>query len=351
VLVLTLWLYVEDESLSRVQRMALLMLMALCVTVHLTHLPLGLALIALAWLWLRARPAAALRRRLWAPATALLIGLAAIGGWNSARVGRFTLAPGSAAFVLGHLVETGIASRMLDAHCPERAYWLCPYRARLPLGTDDLLWVDGLDLQPWDHPAAVRGELSRLLRDSLREVPLLHLRVAVLSTLRVLGSFATGEGLDADARPRIEAQLKTLAPGDVPAFLASRQQQDAIPIAMLRQLHRPIAWLMLALALGALLRGARRGGSSTPQLRFLGFVTLAWLLNAVLSANLSGVYDRYESRLIWLFGLSLLAALPLPERTRWRSRRREPRPSEALASNASRALESQASPDDAGLAS
>jgi len=310
VLVLALFLYIEDDDLSRLQRLALLGLIALCVTVHLTHLPLGLALLALAWLGLRRSE---LRRRILAPALALLAGVAAIGGWNSTRVGHFTLAPGSDAFLLGHLVDTGIASRMLDAHCPERGYWLCPHRARLPMGTDQLLWVDALDIQPWENPAAVSGEVSRLLRDSLREEPLLHAQVALSSTLQVLGRFATGEGLDPDARDLIEPQLLKLAPGDVPAFAASRQQRGAIAVDTLRSLHTPIGWALIAFALFALARWARQKDIGSAELRFLGFVFAAWLLNAVLSANLSGIYDRYESRLLWLFGLSLLAWVRLPK--------------------------------------
>jgi hypothetical protein len=311
-LVLALWLYVEDGSLSGAQRAALLALCALCVSVHLTHLPLGLALIGLAWLCLRAQRAAELRRRLLAPAVALLVGLAAIGGWNASRVGRFTLASGSDTFLLGHLVDTGIASRMLDAHCAQRDYWLCPHRARLPMASDELLWVDALGLQPWQHPAAVSREVSRLLRDSLREVPLLHAQVALLSTLHALGRFATGEGLDGDARPQIEPHLRKLAPADVPAFVASRQQRDGIAVAQIRQLHTPIGWALIALALSALARSAQRRDFATPLLRFLAFVAAAWLLNAVLSANLSGIFDRYESRLLWLFGLGLSAWPKLP---------------------------------------
>jgi hypothetical protein len=310
VLVLALWLYVEDEQLSRVGRLALLALIALCVAVHLTHLPLGLALLAFAWLGLRSQ---ALRRRLVGPALALLAGLAAIGGWNSARVGHFTLASGSDTFLLGHLVDTGIASRMLDAHCPERDYWLCPHRERLPMGTDQLLWVDALDIKPWEHPAAVSGEVSRLLRDSLREAPLLHLKVALVSTLQVLGRFATGEGLDPDARELIEAQLQKVAPGDLASFAASRQQRSGIAITKLRELHTPVGWALIAFALFALGRWARHRQLGTPELRFLAFVFTAWLLNAVLSANLSGIYDRYQSRLLWLFGLGLLAWIRLPK--------------------------------------
>jgi hypothetical protein len=264
------------------------------------------------------RKAHGLQRRLLAPAAALLLGLAAIGGWNTSRLGHFSLASGSDTFLLGHLVDTGIASRMLDAHCPERDYWLCPHRDRLPMGTDLLLWVDKLDIKPWEHPAAVSGEVSRLLKDSLREVPLLHAQVALDSTLRVLGRFATGEGLDGDARDVIEPHMQKLAPGDVRAFNASRQQRDAIAVPKLRQLHTPIGWMMIAFALAALTRWAWRNDLGSAELRYGAFVVLAWFLNALLSANLSGIYDRYESRLLWLFGVWLLASIRLPTTERMR---------------------------------
>jgi hypothetical protein len=318
VLVLALWLYLEDETLSLAPRLALLSLIALCVTVHLTHLPLGLALIGLTWLCTRG--SAGLRRRLAASTLALLLGLIAIGGWNASRVGRFTLASGSDTFLLGHLVDTGIASRILDAHCGERDYWLCPHRGRLPIGTDELLWVDALDLHPWENPALVSQEVSRLMRDSLRELPLLHARVALASTLQVLGRFATGEGLDADARSLIEAQLQPLAPADVTAFATSRQQRDAIAVTAIRRLHTPIGWLFICVTPLMFARALRRKEPATPRLRLLAFVTAAWLLNAVLSANLSGIYDRYESRLVWLFGLALSAWLELDEHRQSRSR-------------------------------
>ncbi|HTU60951.1 MAG TPA: hypothetical protein VMF89_21005, partial [Polyangiales bacterium] len=84
-------------------------------------------------------------------------------------------------------------------------------------------------------------------------------------------------------------------------------------ITKLRGLHTPIGWALIAFALFALARWARHRHTGTPELRFLAFVFCAWLLNAVLSANLSGIYDRYESRLLWLFGLGLLAWIRLPK--------------------------------------
>jgi hypothetical protein len=87
--------------------------------------------------------------------------------------------------------------------------------------------------------------------------------------------------------------------------MASRQQRDAIALEPLRRLHTPVGWALIALTLGVLARGTWRKQLASVALRFVAFVVLAWLWNAVLSANLSGVYDRYESRLVWLFALAL----------------------------------------------
>jgi hypothetical protein len=314
VLVLALFLLLEAGDLGRFERCVLLGLVALCVSVHLTHLPIGLGLLAVGWL-AHARGAFRPPSRVLAPALALLAGLVGIAGFNFARSGRATLAAGSDAFLLAHLVESGIASRELAAHCADRDYMLCPYRARLPMSTDAFLWVDVLDIHPWERPEATAREAHRLLSDSLLDFPGLHLWIAMSYTLQTLARFGTGEGLDSDASPRVQAQIAMFAPRDVPAFRAAKQQADALPVAALRRVHTPFGWLVLALScalagLAALPAFAHL--RREPSVRLAAFVLSAYLLNAALSANLSGVYDRYETRLVWLMALGPWAY--------WRSR-------------------------------
>jgi hypothetical protein len=302
VLVLALFMLLEARDLRRLERGVLLALVALCVSVHLTHLPIGLGLLALAFVaYLRSGERALSRVR--APALALLAGVVGIAGFNYARTGRMQLASGSDAFVLAHLVESGIASRVLSEHCPERDYMLCPYRAQLPMSTDRFLWVDALDIYPWQQQEAISKETKRLLKDSLIEHPFLHVQVATSYTLAVLGRFATGEGLDSDARDLVEPQIAASASRDLAAYRAAKQQHDALPVAALKRVHTPFGWLMIALAtalcLAALVpRFARLRGD--PGVRFAAFALAAYVLNGALSGNLSGIYDRYESRIVWL---------------------------------------------------
>jgi hypothetical protein len=310
VMVLAIFLLVSEADCSRLERGLLLALLALCAAVHLTHVPIALGVLAVAWLVLRWRRDSRALARVAMLGLAVLLGLAGMLGFNWTRTGRATLAAGSDAFLFGHLVDSGIARRMLDEHCPERDYWLCPFREQIPMSTDELLWADKLGLAPWQHPEQVSREAKRLLHDSLREHPGLHLKVALRYTGLGLTRFRTGEGLDGDARELIEAQIARHARADLHAFRSSRQQASALPVDHLRALHTPIGWLALAGSLILLLMAAAavRGTSlQDPSLCLLLFSAAAYLLNGVLSANLSGLYDRYESRLIWLFVLGLWA--------------------------------------------
>jgi hypothetical protein len=315
VLVMALWLLMFDTELERWQRWALCCVTALCVTVHLTHLPLGLGLVIAAFGLLRSTGQTRSWQRIRAPFVALLIGVLAISGFNYLRSGRATLASGSDTFLFGHLVDSGIASRLLDEHCPERNYLLCPQRRSLPMSVDELLWVDKLDLHPWQRPHEITQETQRMLRDSLREYPALHLQVAIDYTLRVLSRFRTGEGLDADARPLIEAQLARYVPDDLPAFRSARQQANQIPVDQLRALHTPVGWSLFSLGSLVLLLAAVAGRNSFAHRGacFVAFVFAALLLNAAISGNTSGVYDRYQARLVWLVALGLSGCWPLPQ--------------------------------------
>jgi hypothetical protein len=315
VLVMALWLTMFDTGLERWQRWALYCITALCVTVHLTHLPLGLGLLLAAFGLLRSTGHPRPWQRIRTPLLALLLGVLAIGGFNYLRSGRATLASGSDTFLFGHLVDSGIASRLLDEHCPERDYLLCPQRGSLPMSVDELLWVDKLDLHPWQRPHQIAQETQRMLRDSLREHPALHLQVAIDYTLRALARFRTGEGLDADARPLIEAQIARFVPDDLPDFRSARQQANQIPVDQLRTLHTPVGWVLLLLGALVLLLAAVAGRSSFAHrgVCFVAFVFAALLLNAAISGNLSGIYDRYQSRLVWLVAVGLSGCWPLPD--------------------------------------
>jgi hypothetical protein len=309
VLVIALYLLLEVASLGRGERWALLVLSAVCVTVHLSHLYLGAGLLFAAAVFYRARKEPRVWTRVRAPAGALLAGAVFMSAFNYARSGNSSLASGADAFILAHLIESGVAEKELTAHCPERDYWLCPYRAQFPMKGDEFLWVDKLHVQPWERHEEVMKEARRLFNDSLRDEPVMQAQLAVYYTKKAFFAFGTGEGFDADAESLIEEQLAHYLPGDVRAFRGSRQQTSTLPLSTIRAVNWTLSYALLAAAVATLayalfFEQPRFQRAST---RLLLFIFVALFFNAVLCGNLSGIHDRYQSRVLWLVALGLLA--------------------------------------------
>lgn len=325
ILVLALVALVQGGPRVRTwERVALCALVALAAAVHITHALFGVVLLGAASLL-----ATAVGRRcgFWSGtlqgACAIALGVAAMLGFNYARTGRLALVTGGDAFLLAHLVDSGIASRMLNEHCGTRDYLLCQYRDQLPLTPDEFLWQNELPFVPFAEPEATRRETRRLLHDSLREHPLLHLRVAAAYTIGTLGRFGTGEGLDSLALPGLDSAIAHAAPRDLPALHRSRQQHDRVPVAALRAVHTPVGWAVLVLGLAVIIVAATRGRRwfAERSVQLVVMALAAVVLYAGICGNTSGIYDRYESRLVWVVAFALWAAAEIV----WRRRRVERR--------------------------
>jgi hypothetical protein len=312
IMVLALFALVRGErDLGWGERTGLCGLITISAAVHVTHAVFGAMLV---FVLLLAAPRGLRLRGSVAQAAltggvALALGAGGMLGFNYSRTGRFTLASGGSAYLLAHLVDSGIASSVLDRHCDERgaAYLLCRWRKQLPMTPDDFLWNDRLPFRPFDHPVATRAEFRRLLGTSLRENPGLHARVAFDYTIGVLGSFGTGEGLDSLALPGLDSAVALVAPGDRPALDRSRQQHDGVPVRRLRRVDTPAGWIMLVVGAVVLLVAAFRRVDWWLDRPFLLLFTAlaAILIYAVMCGNTSGIYQRYEARLVWLAGFAL----------------------------------------------
>jgi hypothetical protein len=306
-LVIALYLLSFGQVSHRVARASLALLVAVTVVVHLTHLWIGVSLLGAAFALLRSRGDDRPWQRLRAPAFALALGLVSVLAFNFARTGRVALAPGGNAFVLAHLQESGIASRLLNEHCPERDYLLCPYRARLPMHVDAFLWNDKLDFSPFEREDAIRQEALRLLRDSLLEEPWLHVKVAARYTFKAFFAFETGIGLDGASADAVAPTIERHFPGDLAAYRAARQQRAVLPIGTLRALHTPVAYALLVAVTALLAHSAlrERPWTARESTRLIAFSFVALVVNAILCGNLSGINDRYGARVLWLLALGV----------------------------------------------
>jgi uncharacterized membrane protein YhaH (DUF805 family) len=97
-----------------------------------------------------------------------------------------------------------------------------------------------------------------------------------------------------------------MMPGQLPAYLAARQQQGRFRFAALNMIHVTVGFLSL-LGIGMLVNRAlmRRRWE---EAKLPGLVLIALIGNAIICATFSNPHDRYQSRIIWLAGLVLVLA-------------------------------------------
>lgn len=313
-MVLALYLLgLHGDAIGLPRKLALLAVIVLAGAAHASHLLLAgglaasVALFQLARVW-RVVECAAMQPRWQWPALAVALALAFLLASNFARTGEVFVSRAGPAFVFGRLVQDGIVKRLLDETCPGAGYKLCADKDTLPTNANDWLWGPATPFWKLGGFEGTAAESSRIIADSLRRYPWMHLRTALAATGEQLFAFRTGDGIEPQPWPTWWA-METFLPGQLPAYVAARQQNDQIEFAAINGLHVPIGLASMAAALGfAAVAAWRRRCDDRGVLP--AYLLLALLGNALICGALSNPHDRYQSRLLWAvpFALLLLAS-------------------------------------------
>jgi hypothetical protein len=89
-------------------------------------------------------------------------------------------------FVFARMMQDGIVKRLMDDTCPGSGYRLCAYRNRLKTRADAWLWGPDSGFHALGGFAGKQQEAEdqRIILDSLKRYPLMHLRAAVYDPAR-----------------------------------------------------------------------------------------------------------------------------------------------------------------------
>jgi hypothetical protein len=256
-----------------------------------------------------------------------LIGLATALGLivagNFALTGSLFISKSGSVFLFARLMQDGIVKRLMNDTCPPAGdinWRLCEYKNRLSTSANGWLWGAGSGFHALGGFAgkAQQDEDSRIILESLKRYPVMHLRAATYDSFLQFLEFKTGDGIEPQLSV-LESGFKSMIPGQVPAYLEARQQRGLIRFKTLNLIHVPVgAMSVLGLLLLLQHAAARRawGEGILPALVLLGLIG-----NAIICGTFSNPHDRYQSRLIWLPSLVLLLAVardrralqPVPE--------------------------------------
>ena len=308
------------------RRWVVIAIIALAVACHPSHLGLigGLLICAaLAWRFHRRLPGLT-RPRLWPCLSALLLSLVLVAAANYAFTRTVFVSRAGSVFLLARLMQDGIVQRLLADTCPPEGsnmpppYTLCPYREKLPHNANAWLWGQNSSFHAVGGFRRNDGEYGRIVQDSLARYPWMHLKAAATDSALQFVQFKTGDGIESQ-QYILKPGFARMLPGQLPAYLAARQQTEIIRFKDINLIHVPVAAISL-LGLALLLCHAvlRRlwDGAVLPAT-----VLLALLGNAIICGTFSNPHDRYQSRLMWIPALVLMLAMardpkalqPVPE--------------------------------------
>jgi len=312
------------EKFSPVIKALLLLSLTIFISFHYSHLPLTLAalvtlgvLAALGW-----RPSGKLWPRFAVIAGAGALATAAFLISNVIAFGTPSLSQGSNAFLLGRLLDEGIGMEVIREECPERGWRICEeiddleqhiaWNAAQPDPTlnpvsNYFIWQGPLQRMGWFRE--YNDEASEIIAMSLARAPGRALADAITNSLRQMVDVHVGDAV-VKLPPDVyvfDVLDEFFGPGMREASRASAQMQGTIPFDQMNFVFDVVVILSLAPLAMTLVFGYRRD-------REMFYLVLALLLllaaNAAATSALSGVYERYQARLVWMmpmFAMLLLA--------------------------------------------
>lgn len=293
--------------LSRAERIYLFVLTTLAITTHLSHIPIAIGLVVGSVV----AKIAVLRERICLSHWATLIGPVALAAsalvtvtWIDSR--QVSLAKDSEVFMLAKLIDEGPAIAYLSEVCPEVGYRLCSELQSLKgLSHDELKWHGWSPFRRIDS-STLQQEAHDIVRGTLATFPMQILKDSINGAARQFLNFQTGEGLSPEFAKMVANHVAQYFGSDTESLLLNSQQgRGVLPLDQIRVLHTFAVIIALCVCVGLLLY--RRGlGQIT---RFTLFIGWALIVSAVVTGSLSGPYDRYLARVIWLICFAAILCL------------------------------------------
>ena len=290
------------EQLRRAELLYVGTLTTAGIAAHLSHVPIAFGLMLLC---MGLKPIFApnqIRLRQW---TALLLipfvvavcSMLAVTWMESRAVG---FARNSNVFLLAKWIDEGPALSYLTRACPTAGYALCAHVEELKgLTHDDLKWGPDSALKKVGTFDELEPEARRIVWATLLAHPFEILQRAMVDAGRQLLRFQAGDGLSQDFARMVAGHLAPVfGPGIEKSLIESKQGQGQLPIAEARQLH--IVGLIFAMGICFWSMKAWRQALPRKLVALYAFVLLGIIWNAIVTGALSGPYDRYLARVIWL---------------------------------------------------
>lgn len=217
---------------------------------------------------------------------------------SKCKNGKFSSSLGASVFLMNNMIEMGIIDSYLSEYCWENNYRLCEYAGRMP---NNFLWDPGSPLQKTGGWSKANQDEYLLIEKRILTHPKylsLFLFKSALFTIKQFFNF----DLDHAQKPTdyVRNTVAKYYPKENNRYRSSRQFLGRLNFFWLNYSQRLLFFLCAAFFICHIYNRQNR------QLTYsLLFVFLSILANDIICSVFSGVYPRYQTRVIFLMPIPL----------------------------------------------
>lgn len=221
--------------------------------------------------------------------------------------GGFVASKGGHVFMIARLNDIGVLRKYLDDKCDTEAYKFCDYRDQVPW---DFIWdYENSPLYKTGGWEANQEEYNHIIRGIIsdpRYYDILVMRSAE-SGFKQFFTFETGDTPSLLEGTATWANLNKYFGEQLKEYYASRQANGWLNYTALNEIQKYLVAICLLFLVAALV-------TDIPfSYKFLILFLLAALfMNAWVCGSLSGVFPRYQARVVWLLPLPVILILTDP---------------------------------------
>lgn len=223
-------------------------------------------------------------------------------------------------FIMGTMVERGIAKKYLDEYCYKKNYRLCAYKDNLPTTSDQFVWQSNSPLRKiGGYSEETKREFDEIIYATYR-IPkylLLQIQQSILAAAHQLVVFNVGDGKEGYLNKALStqdhfeyfvtAQVWKHFNAEFKYYTQSKQNQSQLNVSWINKVYNITVLLSLTFLLSILLffrSYLNKNLLITSSLFFMAIIINAWYC-----ATFSVVTARFACKLIWLIPFLALVVL------------------------------------------
>lgn len=210
-------------------------------------------------------------------------------------------------FLMGALVEHGIAKQYLDEHCDNKDYEFCVYKDSLPDKAWKFLWKDDSPFYKMGSWKGTKREFNEIISNTLTTPKYLelHVKESVKATGDQLMKFGIGDGNgDFLEGTMLYERVGKYFPHELDPYASSLQNTKNL--TFLNWYNRLLYFIVLLSIVGLFVVLTQVARLDKKVLSIILVVILAVAINAWACGTFANAIDRLGSKMIWLIPLIVI---------------------------------------------